>query len=1037
MDRYFNRGELYVSGGFYYSDKFAKINEFNKPLYNLDISLLGLVGETVKGPAFQPIFITNYTDSKGNDFTATDVFLSVFGDNNNNELYENNNLRYELSYIARRYLESSNQLFVTRVLGLSGYNAGKAWAITLKANVDESTLTTGSTVNEPSLFTLVYDSDNKLQSFSSDNSDVQSLISNGSFDGSIETKNFVRILGTILLNNLNSTIKSINVLTSEDLIIKTGVTLSTVTMVDREYDISTGTTGVFSGYVSTISAKIYDDVEDTVVAILRSKGAYADEILNFEISGGTSTIGFNSNLISPLNTIDDDISITGKTNGVLSNITDYNSSAFDIMDIVNVFGNNPKGENKTPIFVSEFYPNTLNSLIKEGKVKNIKYSLVEYGDKFSNYKQRYKKPESPWIVSQIFGSNIFRLFRCLSLTDGESGNNQIKITITNIDLKEFTFDLVVRDINNSDDSFQFIENHVGCSMNPSSANFIGKMIGTLNGDYPQQSSFITIELSDDYDFNNSVPAGFLGYPIKDYTDTVSGVAKNPFIKYKTQYKTNNKNVLTDDDKDKVSLGFCKYSDVLYGDKIETLDLDMFKHIGATYQYDEVYWTGLTNGFHLDVNANSATVDNFKFYKGNNEYYVPVIKFDTGVEAFDSEDVITLTSTNNYYNKKDRKFTFVLYGGYDGWDIYRDERTFGDVYQYGKNLGDLGYNYGNFNKYSSNNSKYAITSDYYAFLDGIATYRNPDETPINLFATPGIDLFKNTNLVEYTIDLIEDKRPDFLYLPTLPDTDNGNDRLLVDDVIDTINNEFDTTYAAVYWPWIRGVYDTNIFMPPTGEVVRLMAEAGYLFRVVSGTQYGDLGLSNETIEVRDIDRGDKITVVNNGIIYNTNNVLTNFLTKEEMNLLYANRINPIYTIPTGNDKGVYLWGNKTLQNIYTERNIMPQSLGTEELYMSKSRSRISIRRLLLYLRTLVINKLKKDLFDSNDNKTKSKVQIDLDDLLKDLKNKGAIDSYTIELDELTKTMDSYTLSGKIYIKPFGSLEYIEFLFDVTDNEQTAG
>jgi hypothetical protein len=48
--------------------------------------------------------------------------------------------KYEMSYIAKAYLQQSNQLFVTRVLGLSGYDAGPSWSIKTVANVDSSTV---------------------------------------------------------------------------------------------------------------------------------------------------------------------------------------------------------------------------------------------------------------------------------------------------------------------------------------------------------------------------------------------------------------------------------------------------------------------------------------------------------------------------------------------------------------------------------------------------------------------------------------------------------------------------------------------------------------------------------------------------------------------------------------------------------------------------------------------------------------------------------------------------------------------------------
>jgi hypothetical protein len=52
--------------------------------------------------------------------------------------------------------------------------------------------------------------------------------------------------------------------------------------------------------------------------------------------------------------------------------------------------------------------------------------------------------------------------------------------------------------------------------------------------------------------------------------------------------------------------------------------------------------------------------------------------------------------------------------------------------------------------------------------------------VNVFATPGIDNFENTNLVEAAIEM--NKKIDSLYIITTPDTANG-EILSVGDVVD--------------------------------------------------------------------------------------------------------------------------------------------------------------------------------------------------------------------------------------------------------------
>src|SRR6056297_3428048 len=79
---------------------------------NVGITTLGLVGETMKGPAFEPVAIADKTE-----------FANRFG-NQSVKRFSDGSLQYQLPYAANAYLNESNQLFVTRVLGLSGYDAG-------------------------------------------------------------------------------------------------------------------------------------------------------------------------------------------------------------------------------------------------------------------------------------------------------------------------------------------------------------------------------------------------------------------------------------------------------------------------------------------------------------------------------------------------------------------------------------------------------------------------------------------------------------------------------------------------------------------------------------------------------------------------------------------------------------------------------------------------------------------------------------------------------------------------------------------------
>ena len=128
--------KVYVSPGVYTSE-----TDLSFVAQSVGVTTLGLVGETIKGPAFEPVFITNY-----------DEFQAYFGGTEPVKFYNTQIPKYEAAYIAKSYLQQSNQLFVTRVLGLSGYDAGPSWSLKLIANADPTTIglegaSTGWTAN--------------------------------------------------------------------------------------------------------------------------------------------------------------------------------------------------------------------------------------------------------------------------------------------------------------------------------------------------------------------------------------------------------------------------------------------------------------------------------------------------------------------------------------------------------------------------------------------------------------------------------------------------------------------------------------------------------------------------------------------------------------------------------------------------------------------------------------------------------------------------------------------------------------------------
>jgi len=412
-----------------------------------------------------------------------------------------------------------------------------------------------------------------------------------------------------------------------------------------------------------------------------------------------------------------------------------------------------------------------------------------------------------------------------------------------------------------------------------------------------------------------------------------------------------------------------------------IDQDFFDYKGQP-DGDLTIWTGLTKGFHMDIAATGATIDNVEIViDASGNTYSPVYLFDTGNAQFRTEDGVEGTDYEKVFA---RKFTFAPYGGYDGWDIYRTRRTNTDPYTINGTRGAKGLTSKAFANRALTNGDNGITSDYYAYLEAIWTFQNPEAVNVNVFATPGIDTFENTNLVEESIEMIEEDRADSFYIVTTPDTDASGDVLLPDDVIDTLDSQFDSNYTATYWPWVQiNDAENNVFIyvPPTRDVVRNIAltdNISFPWFAVAGIQRGDVN----AIKAR-----KKLTLA-------------------ERDTLYEGRVNPIATFAS---EGIKIWGNKTLQIKDTALN------------------RINVRRLLLQARKLISAVSIRLLFEQNDDIVRNQFLGLVNPILDNIRSERGLTDFRVVLDNSPESIDRNELCGKIFLKPTRALEFISVEF----------
>ncbi len=917
------QNRVFVSPGFYSSEK-----DLSFVTRQIGVTTLGLVGETTKGPAFQPIFISNY-----------DEFSQFFGGLNAKKVKDTGYPQYELPYVAKSFLSKANQLYVTRVLGFSGYDAGKSWAITLDAALDNSTIGVSDT---GSTFTLNFTGSTTANTISiiSNNSDIQELFDNGTIVNSLLELNDSNIGDTI-------TVSQAFYKSGSNSYVGVDFTLEVTDSVLNVTDVTGSTTGT----VVTYSGTGYVDTDNKVVALLRSRAKYnGDEELKFEIVNQSDLI-----IDSNITTAEEDPLGTFVLSGV-SNPTGYTtqgSFSYEVsLDktnrnyITRVLGKTQEG--KTPIYVEEIYENMFNDAVLAGKVRGINLTLVDYETEFVNYRHEYQPAVTPYVLSEIRGNKVFKLFRLWTISDGNTANEEIKISITNIKPDDKEFDIIIRSFYDTDANPVILERFSRCTMDPTSSNYVGRRIGTIDGFYESKSSLVLIELNDDDDnIYDAFPAGFDGVTMRDF-----GASLAPNIEYKQRYTTV-------ENKRKAYLGISN---------IVGIDQDFFDYKGTNVDGSE--FTGKTSAFHLDINASGVTtLDNAP------------ISFVTGNAPFQNEATLSGTDYEKLYA---RKFTFAPYGGFDGWDIYRTRRTNTDTYSKnasGKAL--KGLNEGTIALRALSNGDTGNSSDYFAFYEAIRTFANPEAVNINVFATPGIDLWDNTNLVEETIEMIEQERADSLYIVTTPDFEG----MTAEEAVDIVDDSgLDSNYTATYWPWVQ-VNDTEnnvlLYLPPTRDVVRNIAitdNVAFPWYAVAGVNRGDM----QVIKAR------------------------KKLDLNERDALYEGRINPIMTFAS---EGVKIWGNKNLQVKDTALN------------------RINVRRLLLQARKLIAAVSIRLLFEQNDDVVRNQFLNLVNPILNNIRSERGLTDFRVELDRSPESIDRNELLGKIYIKPTRSLEFISIEFVV--------
>jgi len=210
----------------------------------------------------------------------------------------------------------------------------------------------------------------------------------------------------------------------------------------------------------------------------------------------------------------------------------------------------------------------------------------------------------------------------------------------------------------------------------------------------------------------------------------------------------------------------------------------------------------------------------------------------------------------------------------------------------------------------------------------------------------------------------------------------------------------SSYAAIYWPHVKvfSVFDgKDRFLDPSIFGARQMAFTDAVadsWFAPAGFRRGRLTKPTET-EVK-LNQGDRDSLYSGG-----------------------NVINPIVNFP---QQGITIFGQRT-----TQRN--PTAL-----------DRINVRRLMIYIRKVILLATQRFVFEPNDEFTWSQIEGVLNPFLDDIRRRRGITEFRVVCDETVNTpirVDRNELWTKVLIKPTKTAEILIFEINLTNQSAQLG
>ena len=726
-------------------------------------------------------------------------------------------------------------------------------------------------------------------------------------------------------------------------------------------------------------------------------------------------------------------------------------------------------------------------------------SGLSFRDMFGRFDTRFRTPTSTWFISQPYGTKEFNLFRFEAISDGKWATDKFKISISNLrkstdPASEYgTFAVQVRVFDDSDLNPQVIEQFPVCSLDPTSENYIAKIIGDMkayyqfdadsederrvivHGNYPNRSALIRVVLDEAVEKatlpKTALPFGFRGIPALKTNDTLTdnttslplvGVANSSRLvatgSVSSNLRVNGAIVPPMPFTFKVTRGAVRQSGpfIGYPGVNEITDARLYWGVKTT----RVSPTASLDDAVLNPNASSVTNQLVR----SHTKFVGIDKLDavvtgSGADAFcnnkftlarvalSNVTVADITGTaaqhmkeaayirngkpdpNDYtiddpslanritlgtlvnltssveFNRFSAyaKFTNVLYGGFDGFNILDIDAS---------KMND---------RASSSDTGGGATSAFVspglaANVNGLGkdsnivfSYRTAtrimtDELTVNtnLLAIPGI---RDSFVTDFAAERCRDNGLIFYVMDTVEYDENLNrlfdDDLAKPDVRKTAEQfdgrALDSNYSATYFP--RVVIDDadnkrRVKVPSSIPAVGALAfndRVGFPWFAPAGFNRGGLDFVSN-VDVR--------------------------LNGEDRDRLQDSHINPIATFPRqGTTPTFVIFGQRTLQQA------------------ASALDRVNVRRMLLEVKRIVVNITNNFVFEQNTAATRARWVSQVTPRLALVQTQAGIESFKVTMDETNNTKDDIEnnkLNGRIVLIPTRTVEFIAVDFIITNS-----